>query len=154
MPTDTEAAVREIFRRAVQQDLTRSLRTNADWDRFTDIASETARRVNAETEAFQRDYGQRLAEARQIILREENGIALDQPLPPGTEPQSDKTELDRKADARVRHDHARRLAAIQADETDQYRTLRKSIRARNARQGQARDAFALTQQHPDLKRSR
>lgn len=145
MSTETETRIREIFRRAVQQELTGALRTEKDWANYRAILREATERVEAERQAFRRDYLQRLADARQIILREETGRRYDMPAPPGFARGHNNPSLDCRAEARVRRDHDARISAIQADEIDQYRALSKSVRARDDRQGQARDAFARAQ---------
>ena len=131
MSLSTTEAVRETFLEATRQSLTRALRTGEDWDRFKAIVEETNQRLEAERAVFASDYAARLAEAREILLREEHGVRLDQPLPPGAQKVSDRDALDRKAAFRVRQDHDRRLAAVRADELDQYRALTADIRARD-----------------------
>ena len=95
------------------------------------IRREADARLMEEQAAFKRDYTARLAEAKEIILREENGVHLDQPLPPGVQTRSSAEALEHKADARVRRDHARREAAIKRDATDHYVDLAAEIRARD-----------------------
>jgi len=145
MSLSTTEAVREVFRLATQQALTRALRTPEDWQAFTTIAKEADARIRGETGAFKRDYGARLAEARQVILREGSGRILDIPKPRDTADVPDKARLDQRADTRVRHDHTRRLAAIRTDEIDAYQNLRETVRSRDARQGQAKTEFNRAQ---------
>ncbi|WP_299825293.1 hypothetical protein [uncultured Roseobacter sp.] len=132
MPLSTSENVQGIFARAVQDHLQKSLRTGNDWDRFKVIRRETDARLMAEQTAYKRDFTQRMAEAKQIILREESGVRLDQPLPPWADKHSDADALDRKAGERVRHDHDRRIGAIKKDELDAFRNLTAEIRAREA----------------------
>ncbi|MEM9098684.1 MAG: hypothetical protein AAGC79_09180 [Pseudomonadota bacterium] len=146
MGLSTTDAVRETFLEATRQSLARNLKTSEDWDRYKAIVQEADARIAAERAAHAHDYPARLAEAKEIILREEHGARLDQPLPPGAERQSDKDALHRKADARVRQDHDQRIAAIKADELDQYRSLTAAIRARDA--PQPRQAFERTRPGP------
>lgn len=132
MSLATTDAVRGVFQRAVQEHLQKVLRTSDDWDRFNAIRRETDDRLTAEDTAFALDFSQRMAEAKEIILREENGVRLDQPLPPWAERHSDADGLDRKAGERVRLDHQRRCAAITKDEMHAFRDLTAEIRARDA----------------------
>jgi hypothetical protein len=132
MTLSTTEAVRETFLEATRQSLTRALRTGEDWDRYKAIVQETNARLEAEQASYASDYPARLADAKEIILREEHGVRLDQPLPPGAARVSDKDSLHRKAEFRVRHDYDRRVAAIKADELEHYRTLTADIRARDA----------------------
>ncbi|MEM1346574.1 MAG: hypothetical protein AAGI34_18600, partial [Pseudomonadota bacterium] len=81
MSTDTQTAVLEVHRLAVLQDLTRALTTEEDWTRFNAIAREAAERYDAEQADFQRTYHERMAEARQAILRERNVRSLEPPKP-------------------------------------------------------------------------
>ncbi|MEM7746413.1 MAG: hypothetical protein AAF409_22190 [Pseudomonadota bacterium] len=156
MSLSTSESLHEVHRLAVQQNLTRALRTSRDWARFGEIGQETQERLAAEREAFQQDYAKRLDVARQVLLREENGRPLEPPKPTWVlSAPSDKETLDQKADRRVRTDHARRLAAIQQDELDQYKALREMIRSRDALQGHAKERFNLTnQQSPYLANTR
>ena len=132
MSLSTTEAVRDTFFEATRQSLTRALRTGEDWDRFQTIVKDTNQRLDAERATFTADYPQRLAEAREIILREEYGVRLDQPLPPDAQAFSNKDALDHKAAFRVRQDHDRRIAAIKVDELDHYRKLTADIRSRDA----------------------
>ena len=131
MKLSTEEAVRKMFAEATRHNLARSLKTGEDWDRFNDIIKEATFRIEAEQAAHARDYQTRIAEANEIILREENGVRLDQPLPPGVEKHSDADRLQTKAEARVHQDYRRRIAAINADELHQYRDLTNQIRMRD-----------------------
>lgn len=140
MPLSTTEAVRETFFEATRNSLARSLRTPEDWDRFNAIVHETTKRLEAEQATYARDYQARIADAKEIILREERGVRLDQPLPPGAEAMSDPDALQRKADDRVRQDHSQRMSAIKSDELAQYRDLTSEIRARDA-PSQVRDAY-------------
>lgn len=132
MTTDTQSLVRAAYEKAVQEHLQKNLRTGADWDRFNTIKRERDARLMTEQAAFKRDYTQRLADAKQIILREENSIGLDKPLPTWVDAHADAEALQAKADTRVRADHARRQAVIQRDANDAYLALSADIRARDA----------------------
>ena len=131
MSNATEDRVRAAYERAVQEHLQKCLRTAEDWDRYNAIVAETQDRLaNADT-SFAWDFEARMAEARQIVLREEHGLAFDQPLPPGIDPRS-PPEIETQAEARVYRDHERRKAAIQSDATDTYVDLTAELRARDA----------------------
>lgn len=132
MTSNTQQGVGTAYERAVQEHLQKNLRTGGDWDRFNTIKRERDARLMTEQAAFKRDYTQRLADAKQIILREENSVGLDRPLPTWVDAHSDAEALQAKADTRVRADHARREAAIQRDANDAYLTLAAEIRARDA----------------------
>lgn len=132
MPLSTTHAVKETFRRAIREDLKRALHKGEDWDRFNATQRETDARLMSEQAAHAREYTQRIAEAKEIILREENGVRLDQPLPPGAMRHSDADALQAKADIRVRQDYDRRIAAITRDELDHFKELAAEIRARDA----------------------
>lgn len=132
MSLSTTDAVNETFQRTVQGHLQKALRTGEDWDRFNAIKEETSQRLEAEEQAYAGEFSERMAEAKQIILREEYGVRLDQPLPPGAEQHSDADALERKAGTRVLEDHRRRTAAIKKDECDRFRDLTAEIRARDA----------------------
>lgn len=131
MPLSTQERVTEAFLEATRQSLARSLRTGEDWGRYKIILTETNARLKAEDADHALNFQKRIAEAKEIILREEHSVRLDQPLPPGAAKFSDRDLLDKKADARVRQDHDRRIAAIKGDELDQYRSLTKEIRQRD-----------------------
>ena len=66
MSLSTTDAVRETFREATRQSLTRALRTGEDWDRFQTIVQDTNQRLDAERATFTADYPQRLAEAGRL----------------------------------------------------------------------------------------
>jgi hypothetical protein len=132
MSLSTKDAVSAVFRQAIREDLQKSLRTGADWDRYVGITSEATQRIEAEGAANARDFPQRLAEAKQMILREEHGVRLEHPLPPWAEKHSDADALDRKAEERVRADYGRRVAVIKKDELDAFRDLSAEIRTRTA----------------------
>lgn len=141
-------AVQDAFRAAVRSDLQKRLHTGADWDRYSAIVAEATERIAAEDRAFARDYPQRMADAKEIILREEHGVRLDQPLPPGIESQSDATTLEHLAKDRVDKDHARRCAAIRRDEMNAYSDLLTDIRSRDAQRGVARESFTRASHPP------
>lgn len=130
MALKTQEALQEAFLEATRKALQRDLETPHDWDRYKSIVSETDARLAAEEHSHAQDYVQRIAEAEEIILREEHSVRLDQLLPPGVQRQSDAETLQRKADDRVRQDYDRRLAAVRKDELQQYRDLTAEIRAR------------------------
>lgn len=132
MTSDTQKGVRAAYEHAVQQHLQKNLRTGGDWDRFNTIKRERDARLMTEQSAFKCDYTQRIADAKQIILREENSVGLDKPLPTWVDAHSDTEALQSKADTRVRTDHARREAVIQRDANDAYMALSADIRARDA----------------------
>lgn len=132
MPLSTQDAVKEVFINATRQSLARSLRTGEDWDQYKSILEETTSRLDAEQAAHARDYTTRIAEAKEIILREENGIRLDHPLPPWVDKHSSADALQSKAEMRVRQDYDQRITAIKSDELDRYRALTNEIRMRDA----------------------
>lgn len=132
MRYDPNKHVQEVFARALQDHLQKTLRTGEDWDRFNALRRATDARIMAEQTALKREFPQRMAEAKQMILREENGLRLDQPLPPWAERHSTADALDRKAGERVRQDHDRRISAIKRDEHAAFRDLAANIRARDA----------------------
>lgn len=163
MSTETTTAVLEVHRLAVQQDLTRALKSQNDWDRFNAIAREAAERLDAERADFQRGYQDRLREARQTILREQNGRPLEPPKPGWVrETPIGPDRLEILAQTRVQTEHVQYVAAIRREEITAYRAFRGELRERDDRRAHAharrkdhaRDAFNRTQQHPDLKRSR
>lgn len=131
MTTETQSVVRAAYERALQEHLQKNLRTGADWDSFNMIRRDLDARLMTEQAAFKRDYSQRLADAKQIILREENRVGLDKPLPPWVDKHSNAEALLAKADTRVRADHARREATIRRDANDAYLALSADIRARD-----------------------
>ena len=132
MTLSPENSLRDVFASAVRQHLQRNLRTGEDWDRFKAIQRETDARLMTEQAAHKRDFSQRMAEAKEIILREESGVRLDHPVPSWTANRSSMDALDRKAGERVQHDHERRIAAIKKDELNAFRDLTAEIRARDA----------------------
>ncbi len=134
MTLTTREAIQGAFLEATRKALQRDLETPQDWDRYIEIVAETDARLAAEEHSHAHDYQRRIAEAKEIILREENGIRLDRPLPPGVDKHSNPEELREKADARVRQDYGRRLTAIRKDELEQYRDLTAEIRARRTRE--------------------
>ncbi|MEJ8476641.1 hypothetical protein [Roseibium algae] len=144
MSLSTTEAVREVFVEATRQSLARSLKQAEDWDRFNAIIDETNKRVKAEESDYARNYAARLTDAKEVILREEHSVRLDQPLPPGAHKTSDRQALHRKADARVQRDHKLRLDTIQRDELDQYKALKEEIRMRDSPTHQARQSFTQT----------
>ena len=134
MSLSTEDRLQDAFRRALREDLQRNLRTPEDWDRFKAIQRETDARLMTEQARYARDYTKRLAEAKEVILREEHSVRLDKPLPPWAARQSDAEALQVKADTRVRRDHDQRCAVIKRDELTRVQELSSDIRARDAPQ--------------------
>jgi hypothetical protein len=120
-----------MFLESTRSMLARSLRTPDDWDRYKGIIRTADARIMAEQAEYARAYKSRIAEAQEIILREEHGIRLDQLLPPNVRKFSDKEALHTKADHRVRRDHERRIAAIKDDELVSYQELTAAIRQRD-----------------------
>ncbi|WP_143516967.1 hypothetical protein [Pseudooceanicola antarcticus] len=141
MSFEKDRTVRELFRAATHQDMTKRLRTAEDFERYGKIRKETHARIQAENQAFAREYDERMNEARQAVLRERTGYRLEHPSPPGMPHVSDTTALDKMADARVHRDHDARIDAIYKDETDQLNALREAIRERDAPTQAAKRAF-------------
>ena len=140
MSLSTEEAVRETYRVALRETLKKDLKTPQEFERFVGIEREGAERFDAEKDAFREDYQLRLADAREVILREHNARTLDHPKPTWADDQLPSSEkVDLLARNRVQADHDKRLAAIRTDETDQYRSLRDECRARATREAHARD---------------
>lgn len=152
MSLSTDDIVQTAFKNAVQEHLQKNLRTGEDWDRFKAIQREIDARLMTEQAAYKRDFSQRMAEAKQLLLREENGLRLDEPLPSWAERHSSADGLDRKAGERVEQDHDRRIASIKRDEIDAFRDLTAEIRARDA-PAPVRDTFQDRSQDRSQSRS-
>lgn len=163
MPLSTEDAVRETYRIAVQENLKKELKTEAEFDRYTDIVQTYAERMDGEIAAFRDHYQVRLLKAEEAVMREQSGRFLDHPKPSWAEDavmSGDRIEL--LAHNRVLADHELRKHIIRTDEIDAYEALGVECRARAAqereqyreqqapsldeRKGKARDAFAVTQE--------
>ncbi len=112
--------------------------------RFHKIEEMAQQRTEQEMTDWQQSYHTRLAEARQIILREVHGNILEPPKPAGIENIPNLQALDVKADQRIRLDHEHRLAVIKQDELDQYQELQNTVRGRNRLRGQATEEFNHT----------
>ncbi len=141
MPESTQSALGAAYTEALERALAQSLTTEEDWGRFKEMLVTKQERLDAETQDYRQNYLTRLAEARQIILREEHGLDFDHPLPEGVARQSDRQRLDIKADVRVRQDHQRRVTAIFDDHRSDLKALKAEIGARRTRENA-----------PDLKR--
>lgn len=159
MTSETARALNESYRLALQQTIQKVLKTQPEWDRFTGIARMAAERIDAENIAYRDDYQTRLTKAREVVLREQSGLDVIHPTPTGmsvSRKPPTPEQIERLAEARVRHDHDQRLAAIRKDEVNQYKSLRDDLRDRDQRQSQARelrqnharDAFRITQMSP------
>lgn len=163
MTGSSAETVRETYRLALQQSLQKKLKTQKDWDRYVAIASQSAERVDQENAAYRRDLMARLAEARAVVLREHEARHLTLKPPMGAESSRPLSAdaVEYLAGERVRIDHAQRLTAIRKDEIHALKEMREDIRKRDAqsqsvehRRGQAKEAFALTQQTSHHQRSR
>ncbi|MEP2640065.1 MULTISPECIES: hypothetical protein [Alphaproteobacteria] len=143
MHLSTEQAVRETYRLALEQNLRNNVVTQPEFDRFAGILEEAAHRIDAEKDAFRANYHQRLAEAREVVLREHTSRTLDHPKPDwvvDTPPNAEKIDL--LARNRVQADHEARITAIRIDQTDQYKDLRDVCQERAKRESQERAAHA------------
>ncbi|MEM7427864.1 MAG: hypothetical protein AAF441_17355 [Pseudomonadota bacterium] len=154
MSLSTTEAIREEFRAAVREHLMSKLKGRSDWDRFEQIEDEAKQRTAQELDDWQRSYDTRLAEARQIILRETHGNLLEPPKPAGVDAVPDRQALDIKADQRIRQDHERRLAMIKQDELDQYEELQDELRGRDQLKGRAVEQFDQARKQPRDRPSR
>ena len=143
MSLDTTEAIHEEFLKATREHLMKNLIHSGDWDRFNQIASEIVKRTKQEIADWQQSYHARMAEARQIILRETHGNILEPPKQKGVEAIPDRQKLNFLADQRIRSDHERRLAVIKKDELDQYEELKEFINRRNHLKGYAKSEFEL-----------
>lgn len=141
MPLNTSEAVLEMYRDAIRQELAGRMIPEHEWDRFNTIDRQGKRRVNDEDAAWQNEYNQRLAEAKQIILREAHGTILEAPKPDGIKAVPNEQVLNQKAEQRILRDHKQRLLAIKRDEVDQYQDLRKAVVAREHNKGRAQADF-------------
>lgn len=155
MPLATEETVRETYRVAVQENLKNYLKTPQEFDRYISIVKVAAERIDAERAASQTDHTSRLAEAREVILREYTGHMLDHSKPDWAADQLPSAEkIDLLARNRVQADHEKRIATIRVDEVDQYRALKSECRERAARadhahqvrKDHAQDAFTTANQ--------
>ena len=153
MNLDDRESLQDVFKRAVRERLQKALRTGEDWDQFKAIEREADARLMTEQAAYKRDYLLRLAEAKEIILREENGVRLDLPVPPWVEKHSNAEQLDQKARARVQQDHQRRIGAIEKDALHAYQDLAAETRARDAPEQQTSLTQTWKQAHSGPSRS-
>lgn len=154
MPLSTQDAIRDVFLDATRQQLLRGLQTPQDVERLNAISSEAETRIAQEETTFAKDYDMRLADARQVILREKTGLFLEKPRPIGATHISDAAQLDLEADQRVRHDHTRRIAVIKTDELHQMQDLRSEVRGRDAMPSELQERFRMASQTPSLTRDR
>lgn len=141
MSLNTSEAIYEQFRKATREHLVKRLQHDGDRKRFIEIAEEAQSRTDQEMADWQQSYHSRLAEAKQIILREAHGNILEAPKQKNVETLPDKDALNFRADQRIRNDHQRRLAVIKQDELDQYEDLKQLIDRRSRVKGQAKQAF-------------
>ncbi len=145
MSLSIEYTVRETHRVALQENLKRKLKTQAEFDRYGAIARDAAQRIDQEKDAYRADYSKRLSTAHEVVLREQTARHLEHPKPDwavDAPPSADRLEI--LARNRVQADHEQRIAAIRTDEVDQYKALRNDCQSRAAREIQARD---LRQDH-------
>lgn len=131
MSLSTTDRLHELFLESTRASLARNLRQPEDWDRYKAIVRTADARIMTEQAEYARSYKTRIAEAQEVILREEHGRRLDQPLPPGALKFSDKDALQTKADSRVRRDHQNRIKVITKDELAAYQDLLATIRDRD-----------------------
>ena len=148
MSLSTSEAIFQEYRTATREHLAGQLKHEIDWERFRKIEEDARQRLSEEDAAWQRDYHARLAEARQIILREVHGDVLEEPRREAARKVPDRKTLDAMAEVRVRKDHERRLAVIKRDEIDQYEALRKELRTRDRLQGFAAHEFNQARTRP------
>lgn len=141
MTLATQEAIYEEFRTATREHLMKHLKHEGDWKRFNEIKEQADERTTMEHKDWQENYHSRLADARQIILRETHGNVLEEPKPDGIKAIPDRRALDVKADQRIRQDHKRRLSVIKQDELDQYQDLREFLKDRVTVKDRARDDF-------------
>lgn len=153
MSLDTTQAIHEEFRKATWEHLMKQLKHDGDWDRFNQIAWEAVQRNEQEKAEWQQSYHMRLAEAKQIILRETHGNILEPPKPKGVESIPDKDALNFKADSRIRADHEQRLAVIKQDELDQCEELKTLVDNRSHFKGYAKSEFELSKTRSGPSRS-
>lgn len=145
MHLSTQEAIYEEFRNATRDHLMKNLKHDGDWGRFNEIENIAAERIAQENQEWQQSYHSRLAEARQIVLRETHGNILEPPKREGIDAIPDRKTLDAKADQRIRIDHDQRLAAIKLDELNHYQELRHVIQYRDAVKGRAKTDFEQAQ---------
>ena len=145
MTESTAEAIHQAYRQAKREHLMNHLLHEGDYDRFIAIEDEARLRIAVEKQDWQDSYYGRLAEAREVILRETYGDKLEAPKPEDIRPTPDRQALDVKADQRIRADHHKRLTAIQQDELDQYEDLREVIRKRDRLKDFAKAEFTQAQ---------
>ncbi|MEL7112004.1 MAG: hypothetical protein AAGK93_03555 [Pseudomonadota bacterium] len=153
MTESTAEAIHQAYRQAKREHLMNHLRHEAEYDRFNAIEAEARQRVADEKQDWQDSYYGRLAEAREIILRETYGDKLQTPKPEDMRPAPDRQALDVKADQRIRADHHKRLTAIRQDELDQYEELRDVIRKRDRLKDFAKAEFTQARKRSGPSRS-
>lgn len=141
MSLDTTEAIYKEYRFTTREYLTKHLKHDGDWKHFNEIEQTTEERIAQEKQDWQESYYTRLADARQIILREVHGNILEPPKPEGIKAIPNRQVLDVKADQRIRQDHQRRLSAIRQDELDQYEEFRRVLKKRAPMKDQARAEF-------------
>ena len=153
MSLDTTEAIYEEFRTATREHLMAHLHHKGDWQHFNEIVLETNQRIEQENADWKQNYHTRLAEAKQIILREAHGNILEDPKLKGVESVPDKKALDLKADTRIRLDHHSRIATIKQDELDRYQELSNLIRSRERLKDYAKSEFEQVRQPQQQSRS-
>ena len=111
MSLSTSTAVQEVHRLAVQQELTRALRTQEDWDRFNAIARDAAETIDLIQAELREHCQDHLSEARAEILRRQSTRQHDMPKPSwaklAPERPMSPDKLDRLARGCVQSQHER-----------------------------------------------
>jgi len=152
MSLDTTESIRDLYHDAVKQHVGQLLKTRQDYEAYDQIAQTRAQSILRETQAFHRDFDERLAHARHAILLEDTVPDLTHPPPLGTTPSDLLDTLESRAWVRVHQDHAHAITLIRDAETMEYQALEHSLKSRDPRTGDAQTAFtrALTRSGPDL----
>ncbi len=140
MKPSLEYSLAEVFREATMQNLVFELRNESDWNQFQTIHAASQKRQKTEREDYEENRSERLAKAREELLRQAGSKTLDHPAPIGAD-RFDKNELERRAMLKVENDHAARLLTIKKEETDAYARLKDDILGRDFVRDHARDAF-------------
>ena len=153
MSESTADAIHQAYRQAKREHLMNHLHHEADYYRFNAIEADARQRIADEKQDWQDSYYGRLAEAREVILRETYGDKLEASKLEDIRPAPDRQALDVKADQLIRADHHKRLTAIRQDELDQYEELRDVIRKRDRLKDFAKAEFTQTQKRSGPSRS-
>jgi hypothetical protein len=130
MSLEKTEELRVQFRLSSLHKEAQSLKSEGDWQRYTEIGERHEKLRSAERQDFKDRFDDRMSAARKKVIDEAGSKTLEHPTPIGANRFNPRL-IDRKALARVQQDHHQTIAQIDKSEMQELENLMAQARQRS-----------------------